>query len=499
MYYLGYDLGSSSVKVAIVDSETNRPIANEQYPDQELPISSPYPGWAEQDPEMWWESVIQVTRKVLTKLPSRVKDEISGIGISYQMHGLVLVDKELTPVRPSIIWCDSRAVESGEEALRNLKKEECFKHLLNEPGNFTASKLRWVRDNEPEVLEKTHKIMLPGDFIAAKMTGDISTTLGGLSEGIMWDFLEHRPAEFMFSEFGITKDLLPEVIETFSNQGKLSSKSAEVLGLKSGIPICYRAGDQPNNAMSLGVLEPGQMAGTGGTSGVIYGVNGEPTYDEKSRVNNFGHINHTKDSPKIGVLLCINGAGILYSWIRKNVAQGQLTYTDLESRAGNIAIGSEGLRILPFGNGAERILENRDVGVHLSNLQLTQHSDNHIYRAALEGIAFSFYYGMKIMSDMGLKIDTMKVGNDNLFQSRIFSETISTLNQCQIEITETTGATGAAKAVGFALGHRSSLAEAMAGNEIIKEISPLDKDDPYQEGYALWKSDLENILARIRN
>ena len=493
MYLIGYDLGSSSIKAALVEVESGKTLAVENYPEVEMEIISHELGWAEQEPETWWKNIQKATEKVLASHPVDTS-LIKGIGISYQMHGLVVVDKDQNVLRPSIIWCDSRAVEIGNEAYDNIGHHQCLTHLLNSPGNFTASKLKWVKENEPELFEKIDKIMLPGDFMAMKMTGEAKTTISGLSEGMMWDFQDEKIADFLLEHYGVSQTLIPEIVPSVSNQGTLTDAAADFLGLSVGIPVGYRAGDQPNNAMSLGVLNPGEVAATGGTSGVVYGVVDKPAIDNKTRVNGFAHVNHDPKDPRIGVLLCINGSGIQYSWVKQLAADEGMDYPDLESQASQVPVGSDGLRIIPFGNGAERVLENDNPGGHFINIQFNRHKKPHVYRAALEGIANSFIYGMEIMKDMGLNVGVMKVGNDNLFQSEIFSTTIASVIGCEIHMVKTTGAVGAAKAAGVAAGLYGSLEEAFEKMETVKVYKAADDTAPYKSSYETWKKDLENII-----
>lgn len=454
---------------------------------------SPQSGWAEQHPETWWEHTCTTTKKLLQKTGAQPA-EIKGIGIAYQMHGLVLVDKNHQPLRPSIIWCDSRAVAIGKRAFEAIGPEKCLSHLLNPPGNFTASKLKWVQYHEPEIYEKAWKVMLPGDYIAMKLTGEIRTTPGGLSEGILWDFKENEIAQFVLDYFQFDRLLFPEVVPACSPQGFVTKAAAEATGIKEGTPVTYRAGDQPNNAMSLNVLQPGEIAATGGTSGVVYGVVARPVSDPQSRVNGFAHVNHTAASPHIGILLCINGAGIQYSWVRQHFAGGIISYGDMEKMAAAIPVGSDGLCILPFGNGAERMLGNRDMGSRICNLRFNRHTQAHYFRAALEGIAFSFVYGIRILQGMGLDMRIMRAGNDNLFQSAIFSSTISNLTGIRIELIATTGAAGAAKAAGVATGIYNSLEEAMQGSEIVQGWEPNDSVELYLKAYRDWEKELTKQL-----
>ncbi len=476
-----------------MDAESGETKGIAKSPEIELSIQAPQAGWAEQDPEVWWEHLGKACRKLLRKTGIS-PDEVGGIGIAYQMHGLVLVDEQKNVLRPSIIWCDSRAVAIGDKAFEEMGQELCLRNLLNSPGNFTASKLRWVKENEPDLYEKAYKFMLPGDFIAMKMTGEILTTPSGLSEGIFWDFTRNEPSRDILDYYGIDTCLLPEIRPTCSLQGRLTEEAATSLGLKAGIPIVYRAGDQPNNALALNTLHPGQVAATGGTSGVVYGIVDRPLYDPQSRVNGFVHVNHSAEDPRIGVLLCINGSGIQYSWAKQQVGGNATSYEQMEKMASEVPTGSDGLIALPFGNGAERMLNNRNLGAQILNLHFNRHEQKHIYRAALEGVAFAFAYGMNILKEMGLSVDTLRVGNDNLFQSSVFSSTIATLMNCRIEVVETTGAIGAAKAAGVATGFYTDLDEATGRRKVLKAIEPEPGPAPFQQAYGHWENALQHFL-----
>ncbi len=492
MYWIGYDIGSSSIKAALVSAEDGSVKLTAQYPEGEMQIDAPKPGWAEQNPELWWRNLCLVSQKLLTQ--SGVKrSSIKGVGISYQMHGLVLVDKDLEVLRPSIIWCDSRAVQLGEDLFQKAGEQKCINRLLNSPGNFTLSKLKWVKDNEPELFEKVHKFLLPGDFIAMRLTGQCATTVSGLSEGIMWDFAENKLADWIFQAAGIDPKLLPEVLPTFSDQGSVNPKAAKETGLPEGIPIMYRAGDQPNNALALNVLEPGEIAATGGTSGVVYAIADKASTSEGQRINCFAHVNHSSENTRIGKMLCINGTGIQYSWLRNQFSH-DLTYLEMNQLAEQVKVGADGLRILPFGNGAERMLFNQNKGARILNLNFNRHGKAHLLRAALEGIAFSFVYGLEILREDGVDISSIKAGNDNLFQAQIFSNSISTLMQSSIKVIETTGAVGAARAAAYAFGDFSSIKEASTNDSLGFMYEPSDQKDDLLEAYELWKVDLNEYL-----
>ncbi len=494
MQTIGYDLGSSSVKASIMDTETGECIASALYPREEMEISASHPGWAEQDPEMWWKYASMATAELLGN-PSVDADAIAAIGISYQMHGLVIVDRELKPLRPSIIWCDSRAVDIGNRALESLGREKCLSALLNSPGNFTASKLAWVKENEPDIYKKIYKIMLPGDYLAMKLTGEICITPSGLSEGILWDFRKNEISSLVIDHFGIDPSFIPDVVPVFSIQGKLTPGTAGLLGLKKGIPVTYRAGDQPNNAFSLNVLNPGEIAATAGTSGVVYGVSDEIKYDPKSRVNTFAHVNHEMNKTRLGVLLCINGTGILNSWIKRNVAPAGTGYNEINRLAGTVPPGSEGLAILPFGNGSERMLENNDTGCHIANMNFNIHTRNHIMRAAQEGIVFAFRHGMDIMEQTGIKPEIIRAGHANMFFSPLFGSSLASLTGATIELYNTDGSQGAARAAAVGAGIYLSFSEAFGGLTVVDRIFP-DREllPALEESYSNWLDLLQRYM-----
>jgi xylulokinase len=493
MFSLGFDIGSSSIKASIIDIASGKILASDFYPKEEMAINSPHPGFAEQDPELWWNYSKFLLKKLLSE-SSIDGNEIKSIGITYQMHGLVLVDKNQKILRPSIIWCDSRAVEIGNEAFENIGEEYCLNHFLNSPGNFTASKLRWVKEHEPEIFDKIEKIMLPGDFLAMKLTGEISTTVSGLSEGIFWDFTSNTVSDKLLNYYEIPDNIIPQVNPTFSNQGKILSSVAEELGISSDAIVSYRAGDQPNNAFSLNVLNAGEVAANAGTSGVVYGVIDKNNFDKYSRVNQFAHVNYMNDSIKLGVLLCINGTGILNSWIRKNFASG-LSYSEMNESAKAIPIGSNGVVVLPFGNGAERVLQNKNIGSHILNLDFNHHSKAHVLRAAQEGIVFSFKYGIDIMKEMGLNINVIRAGKGNMFLSPIFRETLANVTGASIELYETDGSIGAARGAAIGAGFYRSFDEAFTSLKKLEIIDP----DPLafvqtSEAYNKWLNGLKLFL-----
>ncbi len=488
-YILGFDIGSSSVKVALLDVDAGLPVATAFSPASEMTIAAPQPGFAEQDPAVWWSELVNAIGLLYQK-HHWIDDEIAAIGIAYQMHGLVCVDVDLQPIRPAIIWCDSRAVPIGQDAFKKLGDSFCLSHYLNSPGNFTASKLKWVKENEPALYEKIYKVMLPGDFIAARMSGQINTTVSGLSEGILWDFKQNDIAVDVLEYYGIDQHLLPEIMPTFGIQATVTASVAALLHVKEGTPISYRAGDQPNNAWSLNVLHPGEVAATAGTSGVVYGVTDQVNFDPLSRVNTFAHVNHTPEQTRLGILLCINGTGILNSWIRKQFFPS-FDYVSLNQLAATVPAGADGLLFYPFGNGAERVLENANPGASLKGLDFNRHQAAHIARAAQEGIVFSLYYGMELMQAMGMPLQTVKAGFANMFLSDIFANAFSSLSGCELALYNTDGAVGAARGAGLGAGIFANAEQSFQGMHIVKSYQPdATLQHVYQESYQRWK---ENI------
>ncbi len=491
MLLLGIDIGTSSIKVSVVDGDTSKSLITVQYPETEVPIDSPQPGWAEQDPATWWKHTVAAIQ-LANASGSFDPMAIGAIGIAYQMHGLVVLDKNYEVLRPSIIWCDSRAVSIGAKANESLGPEFCLSHLLNSPGNFTASKLAWVKANEPEVYAEVAHAMLPGDYISFRLCGNVSSTPSSLSEGILWDFTTNDISEELLNYYGIDPSLFAATQPVFSIHGKLGDKVADELRLKAGIPVSYKAGDQPNNALSLGVLEPGEVAATAGTSGVIYAVSDLLNPDPLSRVNSFAHVNHQDGQVRTGILLCINGTGILYSWAKQQLAAGR-SYSSLNDAAASVAPGSDGVLVLPFGNGAERMLGNRSTGVHFSGIDLVKHNHAHIFRAIQEGIAFAFRYGLDIMRSNGHQPSLIRAGKANLFQSEVFLQSFVAATGVPVSLYASDGSVGAAIGAGIGCGYYKDSKDAFSNQQPIRTVLPEDcpnLETPYQH----WLKLLHKLL-----
>tara|TARA_Y200000002_G_scaffold54968_1_gene40338 strand:- start:42685 stop:44184 length:1500 start_codon:yes stop_codon:yes gene_type:complete len=487
--FLGIDLGSSSIKLSLYDPIKGTTVGSISHPKIEMGITSPKSGWAEQNPEDWWEKFLEAY-EILIKQKTIDTKIILGIGISYQMHGLVVVDKMKKLLRPSIIWCDSRAVDLGEKAFRSIGQNYCLTHLLNSPGNFTASKLAWVKTNEPEIFDQIYKIMLPGDYFVMKLTGEITTTKSGLSEGVFWDYENECISEEVLNIYDISKELIPEIVPSIGSALKIQKELATKLGLNEDVKITYRAGDQPNNAFSLNVLNEGEIAATAGTSGVIYAVSNKKTYDIKSRINTFVHVNDAQKKPSNGVLICVNGTGILYSWLKKllNTKNLNIDYAEMNEMVKSVPVGAEGLLCLPFGNGSERIFENKLIGSHLLNLDFNQHETGHILRAAVEGIIYALNLGFEMLSDLNINRNTIRAGNANLFLSSIFKTIFANVTDTPLEIFNTDGATGAARGAALGFGIFETMEETFDDLQLLEVIEPNSElSSIYKESFEGWK------------
>ncbi|MGI4022884.1 MAG: xylulokinase [Janthinobacterium lividum] len=490
MLLLGIDIGTSSVKVSVLDAVSQTTLTSAQFPEQEAEIISLQPGWAEQSPELWWEHTQQAIAACNQSGKYNPQD-IAAIGIAYQMHGLVLVDKNQKVLRNSIIWCDSRAVETGNAAFEAIGEEKSLSHLLNSPGNFTASKLAWVKKNEPKKYAAIDKIMLPGDFIAMKLTGEITTSVSALSEGIFYDFISNNISDDVVDYFDFNRDLFPPIQPVFSIHGTVKPDVAQNLGLKNSIPVSYKAGDQPNNALSLNVLKPGEVAATAGTSGVIYGVSDQLVYDQQSRVNTFAHVNYAANEIRTGVLLCINGTGSMNRWA-KSLFGSSISYQQMNDEARQIAAGSDGLLVLPFGNGAERMLNNRQFGAQINGIDVNRHNRAHIFRAVQEGIACAFRYGLDIMRENGMYPTVIRAGKANMFMSDIFTETFVNATGVPVELYKNDGSAGAALGAGIGAGIFASPEEAFNNMQPVQKIEPVNK--AFEPVYQQWKALLDKQL-----
>lgn len=493
MHYLGIDLGSSSVKVCLADAN-GKEIASAKAPiDGEMEIISTSSGFAEQNPEDWWAMLTHGIKQL--KEQGHNLANVKAIGIAYQMHGLVAMNDSFIPLRPAIIWCDSRAIPLGEKAFQEIGEEKALKKLLNSPGNFTAAKLAWVKNNEPDIYNKIAFIGLPGDWLAARLTGQLNATVSGLSEGIFIDHSTGQISNDVLNAFSIDKNFIKQPGESFRRFGKVLPTWCDEFGFNADAEVCYVAGDQPNNAFSLSAINPGEVAINAGTSGVLYAVSETPVVDMQQRVNTFAHVTHTTNKPSFGVLACVNGTGIQYSWLRHMLANnGDLSFIDLNNLAKTAPPGCDGLHVFSFGNGAERILNNRNIGASFTNINFHKHGPQHLIRAAQEGIAFSLVYCIEIFKEIGIEIKVLKAGSANLFNSPLFRQIVADTSGIPVEVINADGALGAAR--GAMVGSQAIDIKTI-GSEMIQTVArvePSENTQLYRQIYNEWLGELQHQL-----
>jgi xylulokinase len=493
MYTIGYDIGSSFVKGVLWDEERGEVAAHVTVPDREMPIRAEKADWAEQDPEMWWEAVKAATQRLIDMVPG-AGGRVRGIGVSYQMHGLVLLDRDGKVLRPSIIWCDSRATGMGKELEKAVGEEAVRRQLLNSPGNFTVSKLAWVIRNEPETASRIRWVMLPGDWIAYQLTGMVSTTVCGLSEGMLWNFKDHVPHVKALEAAGADPEWIPPVAPNPGDQGVVGSAVGAEMGFAPGARVLFRGGDQPMNAYGLGVDGPGMWAASAGTSGVLYRVDPVREAEPTGMANRFAHIGHSAENPAIGTLLCLNGAGIAYAWLRRVMFAGQ-EYAAINEHVAAVPAGADGVMFHPFGNGAERMLDNRQPGAGWSGIHFNRHGQGHLARAVMEGIVFAFVHGMRHVDPSLPALPVIRAPHAGLFRSELFASMLSTLAGADVQLHAGDGATGAAQGASVALG--ASAIKALDSNAardepgVLKTHSPDPSiHDALESAYSRWKDAL---------
>lgn len=472
MAFLGIDVGTSSVKVSIV-GEDGVILASATAPaSSERAINSPNPNWAEQNPEDWWEDAQQA----ILNLPLEARLQVEAIGIAYQMHGLVLVDSQFQPVRPSIIWCDGRNIQESQILAESLGLDALENRLLNKPGTLTLAKLAWVAEHEPETLAKAHTFGLPGDFIAYKLTGEWSTTKSGYSEMVGWDFGASIPFEEGFRKAG-WKLPLPEARPNLEEGAPIQKVIAEKLGLPPSARVTYRAGDQPNNAFGLGVLQQGETAISAGTSGVLYGI-GDSSPGLHEGINRFLHVNS-----QIGVLMCLNGVGSALAFARRTWFQNQ-SYEALSELASQ-ANPENCPYFFPFGNGAERILSERAFS-GFTELDFNRHNLPELARSVFEGIAFAYRLGSEKMEKAGCLSKVVNGTESGLLKSSFFAQLLANELQVELILSEGDGSTAAAR--GAALGIK----------KILPKPAPLKRYLPTSpanhERFSHWHKILEKFL-----
>jgi len=408
-YYLGIDVGTTGCKVVLIN-ESGRVVSKDVI---EYPLYTPKPGWSEQDPRDWWRACTKAVKNTVSK--ARVsKDDIEGIGLTGQMHGLVVIDREGQVIRPAILWNDQR---TAKEALL-INKRVGIEELIKLTGNivhtgFTAPKILWLRSHEPENYKRASKLMLPKDYVGFMMTGDVVTDVNDASGTSLFNVRRRAWCQEILDVLDIPYEILPEVKESPEVRGELRSGVAEELGLKAHIPVVAGAGDQGAAGVGAGIVEEGIISVNIGTSGVVFTNSDEFRYDPEGRLHAFCHAVPGKWH-LMGVMLSAGGS---LKWFRDNLGHlekvtadlvGTDPYDLLIKEAEKVPPGSEGLIFLPYLAGERTPYADPYARGVFFGLSL-KHSKGHLIRAILEGVAFGLRDSFELMKDLGITAEQVRI------------------------------------------------------------------------------------------
>ncbi len=497
-YLLGVDIGTSGTKTVLFDVAGNTIMSDLQ----EYPLYQPKVGWAEQDPEDWWRAVYTSINNVVFK--SGVKaEEIKGVGLSGQMHGAVLLDGNNNVLRKSIIWCDQRSSAECEQITSLIGKERLIEITANPAlTGFTASKVMWVKNNEPDIYEKVRKILLPKDYIRYKLTGEFATEVSDASGMQFMDIANRKWSDEVLTKLGIDKSYLADLYESQEISGRINSGSAKLTGLKEDTPVVGGAGDQAAGAIGNGIVKPGIISSTIGTSGVVFAYSDKVTIDPKGRVHTFCHA-----VPGTWHIMGVTqGAGLSLKWFRDNfcieekrVAElmGVDPYVLMDKEAEKVEAGCSGLIYLPYlmGERTPHLDPNaRGVFFGLS----AKHEKPDMLRAVMEGVVYSLADCLGIIKEMGVDVSEVRAsgggGKSKIWrqmQADVFGSSICTINSSEGP------ALGVALLAGVGAGVYSSVGEAC--DSIIKVVTEQKADsalhDKYKRNYLIYK----NLYASLKD
>lgn len=497
-YLLGIDIGTSGTKTVLFD-EAGNTIASAL---GEYPLYQPNVGWAEQDPEDWWKATFSTIKAVLGKSGVNPSD-VKGVGLSGQMHGAVLLDKDNQVLRKAIIWCDQRSSAECDQITSIIGKERLIEITANPAlTGFTASKVMWVKNNEPEIFEKVKKILLPKDYIRFKLTGEFATEVSDASGMQFMDIPKRKWSSEVLDKLGIDKGLLGDVYESQEVSGKVHKAAAELTGLKEGTPVVGGAGDQAAGAVGNGIVRPGVISSTIGTSGVVFAFSENVSIDPKGRVHTFCHA-----VPNTWHIMGVTqGAGLSLKWFRDNFCieekrtaelMGIDPYVLMDQEADRVEAGCSGLIYLPYMMG-ERTphLDPNAKGVFFG--LSAKHEKQDMLRAVMEGVVYSLKDCLEIIKEMGVDVSEVRAsgggGKSKLWrqmQSDVFGTEITTINSSE------GGALGVALLAGVGTGVYSSVPEAC--DAIIKvktrQAADMALNAKYQKFYNIYGS-LYNSLKQ---
>lgn len=489
-YLMGIDIGTTSARAIIIDEE-GKLLGAGVY---EYPLYHPQPLWAEQDPQDWWEGTKKSIGKALKEADVKPQ-EIGGIGLSGQMHGLVLLDENYEVLRRSILWCDQRTVKQCEYIMRKsrqtLVKSTCNPALTG----FTLPKVIWVRQEEPKIYDKIHKMLLPKDYIRFKLTGEFATEVSDASGTLMLDVKKRKWSEDVLSAFGINKEALPVVYESVQITGKITPEAARETGLKEGIPVVGGGGDQAAGGVGNGVVREGLLSSTIGTSGVVFASLNDVKTDPLLRTHTFCHAVPGKWHI-MGVMLSAGGS---LKWFRDNLGMeelnvskitGQDPYEILTMEASRVEPGSEGLIFLPYLMG-ERTPYPDPYAKGVFFGLTPRHTKAHLVRAVMEGVAFGLRDSLEIIKRLGTKIEEIRASGGGA-RSELWRQIQADINNTQmVTINMSEGpAFGVALLAGVGTGVYKSVEEACESTiHITGTTEPIKENvKRYEEYYKIYRS-----------
>lgn len=411
MKFLGIDVGTGGSRAVVID-EAGQVVTSATI--EHAPFASPQTGWAEQDPGDWWRASSAAVRAVLANGKVRT-EEIASIGLTGQMHGAVLLDEHDEVLRPAIIWCDVRTDPQCREITQRVGAEQLIQLVLNPAlAGFTLPKLMWVREVEPDLWTRVRSVLLPKDYVRLKLTGDRATDVADASGTLLLDVRGRKWSQEMLAHANLDEKLLPHVYESQEVTGSVSAAGAEATGLLVGTPVVAGAGDQAAGAIGMGIVRPGSVSATIGTSGVVFAATDRPALDPKGRVHTFCHA----IPDRWHVMGVTQAAGLSLRWFRDRFGTGDIhsnndqnrdPYEYLVEEAANAPVGADGLFWAPYLMG-ERT-PHLDPHARAALIGLTaSHTRSHIIRAILEGVAYSLRDTLSIFSELGVPAGIIRLG-----------------------------------------------------------------------------------------
>jgi xylulokinase len=432
MYVLGIDIGTGGTRALILD-QTGRIVASAT--EEHEPFASPQIGWAEQRPEDWWRAAGLAIRKALGLAKLR-GEQISCVGFSGQMHGAVMLDDAGEVVRPALIWCDVRTEKQCRELTERIGSDRLIQLTCNPAlPNFTVTKFLWVRENEPQNWSRVRSVMLPKDYVRFKLTGEKAIDVADASGTLMLDVARRRWSSEVLQAAEIDESLLPSLHESPDICAKVSTVGAQATGLSTGTPVVAGAGDQAAGAVGMGIVAPGAVSATIGTSGVVFAATDHPALDPRGRLHTFCHA----VPGRWHVMGVTQAAGLSLRWFRDRFASeagrnGSDPYEQLTAEAATAPPGSDGLLWAPYLMGERTPHLDAEARGMLAGLTAS-HTRGHVVRAILEGVAFSLKDTFTIFREMNVPVSSIRLGGGGA-RSSLWRQIQADVYDHEVEIVE---------------------------------------------------------------